>query len=496
MLKRVFSCALLSALTLSVAACGGPVGPKNRQPTANAGPDRVAQPETRITLQGTGTDPDGDTLSYRWQQMDGPAVQLSGADGSAVSFAAPSVAPAQSEAIGLRLTVTDPGGLSASDDVLIVVQALNRPPLADAGADQTMDEGEIVIVNGSGSDPDGDLLSYRWEQLAGPTVALSGESSAQESFDAPQVPPTESAVVGLRLTVTDQGGLSASDSVQITVRSKVRRAFVHTATADNIYAPSLGTETHIDHPLLNDRPDALLLVTRQRSVFDQTPVFNYGVGYRASAKRWYIRSMSLDLMPDGARFNVRIITGERGAFLHTSTSQNVPLIGRFPNIRRASYSMIDCAFTNSDSNAFVMMTPVIPAPGVDANHALGVRYYPAPPRAPGPRWAVFNQDGESMSLGLQFHVWVIDDPSITLVHTHQSGGLQVGSRIEDLRTDGQSEAILFVTQNFNPSGLGAAGDDSPFSVEYQRSAAKWAIRSDDNGLAEPKDEASFNVLIQ
>src|SRR4030095_2174534 len=44
----------------------------------------------------------------------------------------------------------------------------NAAPTADAGLDQTVDEHAVVTLNGTGSDPDRDPLSYQWFQSAGP----------------------------------------------------------------------------------------------------------------------------------------------------------------------------------------------------------------------------------------------------------------------------------------------------------------------------------------
>lgn len=87
---------------------------------------------------------------------------------------------------------------------------INRPPVADAGMDFTVDEGtDAVPLDASGTtDVDGDMLRFLWAQVDGPSVTLSQVGT----FDAPLV--EEDTVVTFQLTVLDD---TAADTASVTV---------------------------------------------------------------------------------------------------------------------------------------------------------------------------------------------------------------------------------------------------------------------------------------
>jgi hypothetical protein len=81
------------------------------------------------------------------------------------------------------------------------------PPIANAGPDQTVNEGAMVMLDGSNSsDPDDGIASYLWVQTAGPQVTLTSTTAVQPTFIAPNVGPNGSSLT-FQLTVTDNGGL-------------------------------------------------------------------------------------------------------------------------------------------------------------------------------------------------------------------------------------------------------------------------------------------------
>ena len=167
----------------------------NRPPVADAGHAQDVPEQTVVTLDGSGSyDPDVDPLTYAWVQTAGPYVGvLDNTDPAHPKFTAPDVGPA-GVTLTFQLIVTDSapagsgGDLSSQPSTVgINVKYLNRPPTADAGAAQAANEGAVIALNGSGSDPDGNAFTFAWTQTGGPAVALSDVTAAQPSFTAPPV---------------------------------------------------------------------------------------------------------------------------------------------------------------------------------------------------------------------------------------------------------------------------------------------------------------------
>ena len=185
----------------------------NDAPTAEAGDNQPVDEGDAVTLSGSGTDPEGQTLTYSWRQTtSAPTVSLTGATTKTPSFTAPNVA--ENTPLTFELTVSD-GILSTTDTVTITVTGDNDAPTANAGTNTTGTQETSVTLSGSGTDPEGQTLTYSWRQTAGsPTVSLTGATTKTPSFIAPKV--AENTPLTFELTVSD-GTLSATDTVTITV---------------------------------------------------------------------------------------------------------------------------------------------------------------------------------------------------------------------------------------------------------------------------------------
>ncbi len=138
----------------------------------------------------------------------------------------------------LTYACTDSSGNESTATRTVTVVAVgppedNNPPNVDAGADQTVREGDTVTLSGSAADPDaGDAIeSYAWSAPPGSGITFADGSSASTTFTAPAV--DADATFTLTLTAGD-GTDSGSDDVDVTVRD-TGSAFITTwrTTSDN-----------------------------------------------------------------------------------------------------------------------------------------------------------------------------------------------------------------------------------------------------------------------
>ncbi len=202
---------------LSCENCGvNPQGSSNKSPIANAGADQtIILAVDSVTLDGSASrDPDGTISSFQWTKVSGPTSFL-------VINASASRTVVKQLVTGVyqfELKVIDDKGASAKDTVQIFVtdpSQPNRPPVANAGADQTITlPVNIITLDGSGStDPDNNITAYSWTKLSGPTSYNIANTNAVQT-------PVTNLVQGIykfELKVTDAGSLFAKDTMQVIV---------------------------------------------------------------------------------------------------------------------------------------------------------------------------------------------------------------------------------------------------------------------------------------
>ena len=185
---------------------------------ADAGPDQTVAKGVKVTLNGSNsTDVGGPGIaSYLWTQIGGTKVRLSHPSAAVTTLNA----PARIGALTFQLTVKDVNGLQSTDTCIVNVASAKEAAtaaIANAGPDQTVNEGTMITLDGSHSiDLNNGALSYLWQQIDGPAVTLSDPNSAQPAFAAPQV-GSNAVSMRFRLTVTNKYGLKSTDTCFVNV---------------------------------------------------------------------------------------------------------------------------------------------------------------------------------------------------------------------------------------------------------------------------------------
>ncbi|MCZ0933583.1 MAG: Ig-like domain-containing protein [Gemmatimonadetes bacterium] len=182
----------------------------NRAPTGRAIPAQVVAADGTATLDLSSyfTDPDGDRLRYRGSSSD------TGVATASVVGRSLTIRPVGSGTATITVTARDQGGLSASQDVAVTVQArANRPPSGSSIPAQTLTVGGTATLDLTAhfTDPDGDALTFAGSSNS-PAVATAGVIGNTLTIRA-----VASGSATVTATTTDPGGLTASETIAVTV---------------------------------------------------------------------------------------------------------------------------------------------------------------------------------------------------------------------------------------------------------------------------------------
>jgi hypothetical protein len=168
-------------------------------------------------------------------------------------------------------------------------------------------------------------------------------------------------------------------------------------------------------------------------------------------------------------------------FIHRATDKN----------SRGDYTSITKPVIDGDSHAVVLVSPDTEQEGNGAAsyaHNIGVWYTPV-----AHKWAIFNQDLSAVPAGSTFEV-VVPATSTGFVHQADPANSAGSYTYLDSRlTNGQPDAVLQVTQNWNPGGGSGVYNNHPTGVIYDSRLNQWAIYNRD-GARLPRG-AAFNVAV-
>jgi hypothetical protein len=211
----------------------------NQPPTANAGSDQsITLPTNSVNLTGSGTDSDGTIASYLWSKQSGGAATITSPTAQNTSI----TGLVQGTYV-FQLQVTDDDGATGVDTVTVIVNpAANVPPVANAGANQTitLPVNQVSLSGSASTDSDGTITGYAWTKLSGP----SGNVILSPSSVNTDITFTTIGTYVFRLTVTDNSGASATDDLQIIVNPAPLPIYIKTV-GRRIGIPSTNVTTSL-----------------------------------------------------------------------------------------------------------------------------------------------------------------------------------------------------------------------------------------------------------
>ena len=151
----------------------------------------------------------------------------------------------------ITLVVTDDKGAKASDVVVVNIEKKveNIAPIAKAGNDRSIKEGESVIFDGSlSSDIDGEIVSYEW--LVNDIVISNEKSFSKNDFEV--------GAHNIKLVVTDNKGLSSMDSLLVEVTKNIvvdNFIKIHEIQGENSSTPMANKTVEVEAIVIADYQD-------------------------------------------------------------------------------------------------------------------------------------------------------------------------------------------------------------------------------------------------
>ncbi len=255
--------------------------------------------------------------------------------------------------------------------------------------------------------------------------------------------------------------------------------FVHTATAATISADA----SYIDHPDLNNNPDAMVLVSHSWNPPGSSGVYNdaaTGVFYSNSQGRWGVYMESGLGMVENSSYNVYIGQGS-DVTLHVADVANQ---GSNPG-----YSVLSHPNLNNNPNANIILTTYYNPNSVRNDFNYGVWYDDG-----DGRWNIYTEDFGTIPEDAAFFVGV--DAEIGTMDKHVANAGNISSNwtaIDHPLLNGNPNAVFTFTHNW-----GTTGDSANVVIDQAMGAwytgSSWAIYMEDGSTAFPEN-AEFDLLI-
>jgi len=193
----------------------------NGPPVCDAGSDQTGAPGDTITFDASGSsDPDGDTLKYRWGFKSVPSgSSITNSDWTDRYTTAGNFVPDVEGTYAIRFACDDKVNSEVLDFVDATITVSNTAPVADAGEDQEIVVGDTVVLAGTATDADGDPIDYTWVISSQPSGSSLTNPDITDRFTATaSVTPDVAGAWEFKLKASDGTDLGR-DWIDVTVYS-------------------------------------------------------------------------------------------------------------------------------------------------------------------------------------------------------------------------------------------------------------------------------------
>jgi hypothetical protein len=151
--------------------------------------------------------------------------------------------------------------------------------------------------------------------------------------------------------------------------------------------------------------------------------------------------------------------------------------------------------TNGQAKDLLFITPNLTPGGLNPCPCLVSPQPPVGVWYNGSHWAVFNEDASSMSTFWSYNVLVVPKASKFAFVAKATVANTIGNRtlLNSKLLNGKPNALILVTQDYDPGGAGGVFNDNQVGVRYYKSLKRWGVFNEGGGAM--PNGAAFNVLV-
>jgi hypothetical protein len=256
-------------------------------------------------------------------------------------------------------------------------------------------------------------------------------------------------------------------------------AYMHLNTPSN----TTGNVTYLDHPALNGRPEAGVLVTNQIHPYAYNAFrMDHATGVYFNGDQWSIYLDDQEDIITPTTWNVFIPPIDSSLIVQTTTAGNISNTATF----------INHGLFNGDPNAVLFVQHVYNPPGAENNyytHTVSVAYDPTQGQ-----WAIVNADGAPMPEGITFFVYGASPDETAFQHVTSAANSYTvdGTLLDNPATNGNPDAQILVSQNYG-TGVTSSYFDRRLGLFYDTGLKQWVIFNE--AADSMPDGVMFNVLV-